>query len=91
MNYYKKAVELDPRFALAYAGLADCYVVYGDYGWLSTREAFRKAKEYAAKAIEIDPRIAEAHTSLAAVFAEFEWRWQEAENEYLQAIELKPS
>jgi adenylate cyclase len=91
VKYYEKAVKLDPRFALAYAGLADCYVIYGDSGWLSTREAFRKAKEYATKATDIDPRIAEAHTSLAAVFAEFEWQWHEAENEYVQAIELKPS
>jgi TolB-like protein/Flp pilus assembly protein TadD len=91
VKYFEEAVKLDPKFALAYAGLADCFVIYGDFGWLSTREAFGKAKEYATKAIEIDPSIAEAHTSLAAVFAEFEWRWHEAENEYMQAIELKPS
>jgi TolB-like protein/Flp pilus assembly protein TadD len=91
VKYFEEAVKLDPRFALAYAGIADCFVILGDYGWLNTKEAFGKAKEYATRATELDPRIAEAHTSLAAVFAEFEWRWHEAEDQYIKAIELKPS
>jgi TolB-like protein/Tfp pilus assembly protein PilF len=89
--YLEEAVRLDPKFALAYAGIADCFVILGDFGWLGTKEAFGKAKEYAMRAMEIDKTIAEAHTSLAAVYAEFEWRWREAEEEYKRAIELKPS
>jgi len=91
LKYFEVAIKQDPDYALAYAGLADCYVVAGSYGWLEPKEAFPKAKESATKAIEKNPEIAEAHGSLAAVFAEFEWKGKEAETEYKQAIELKPS
>ena len=63
-RYFDEAVKLDPRFALAYAGLADCNVVSPSYGWQMSREAFPIAKEYALRAIEIDPRLAEPHASL---------------------------
>jgi len=91
VRYFEEAIKRDPSFALSYAGMADCHVIYGDFGWMGTKEAFGKAREYATKALDIDPRIAEAHTSLAAVRAELEWRWQEAEVQYKAAIELKPS
>jgi TolB-like protein/Tfp pilus assembly protein PilF len=91
LKYFEEAIKQDPNYALAYAGLADCYVVAGSYGWLEPKEAFPKAKESATMAIEKNPGIAEAHVSLAAVFAEFEWKGEEAETEYKQAIELKPS
>ena len=88
---FEEAVKLDPKFALAYAGLSDCYIIYGDYGWASPKEASSKAKEYATKAFEIDSRIAEAHTSLGWVYTTHEWMWQEAEKEFIKAMELKPS
>ncbi|TLY14787.1 MAG: tetratricopeptide repeat protein [Thaumarchaeota archaeon] len=91
VTYFEEAVKLDPRFALAYAGLADCYVIYEDYGWLRPREANPKAKEYAMKALEIDPGLAEGHATLGMLYNYYEWRWDEAEKEFKRAIELKPS
>ena len=86
-----EAVKLDPRFALAYSALADCYHVYGNYGWWLPRESSPKAKENALKAIKLDPGLAEAHTSLAAVIGPFEHDWAGAEAELMRAIELNPS
>ena len=90
VRYFEEAVKIDPKYALAYAGLADCYVICGDYGWMSLQEARPKVKEYAMRAIELDPRLAEPHASLGEVY-ESEWSWREAETEYKTAIELKPS
>jgi adenylate cyclase len=90
-KFFEEAVKLDPKFALAYAGLADCYTIYGDYGWASPKEKYSKAREYSMKAIEIDPDIAEAHNSLAWVYTAHDWRWEEAEKEFSKAIQLKPS
>jgi TolB-like protein/class 3 adenylate cyclase/Tfp pilus assembly protein PilF len=91
VRYFEQAVKMDLKFALAYAGLADCYLIYSDYGWLRPREGNPKAKEYVLKAIEIDPRLAEAHASLGLLDTYYEWRWDEAEKEFKRAIELKPS
>jgi len=91
VKYYEKAVKLDPWFALAYAGLDDCYVVYPNYGWQMPREAYPRAKEYSLRAIEIDPRLAEPHASLAVVYSNYEYRWQEAEEEFKLAMGLKAS
>jgi adenylate cyclase len=90
-KFFEEAVKLDPKFALAYAGLADCYTLYGDYGWASPEENYPKAREYSMKAIEIDPDIAEAHTSLAWVCTAHDWKWEEAEKEFSKAMQLKPS
>ena len=91
VTYFQQSVKLDPNFALAYAGLADCYLVYSDYGWLKPGEGYPKVKEFSLKAIEIDPRLAEAHASLGWLYSTYEWRWLEAENQFRRAIELKPS
>ena len=91
VEYFEKAVKLDPKYALAYAGLADCYIIYGDYDWMEPKEAFPKAKEYMSRTIEIDPRLAEPHASLGVLYNSYEGRWQEAEKEFKRAIELKPS
>jgi adenylate cyclase len=89
--FFEEAVKLDRKFALGYAGLADCYINYGDYGWASPEEKYPKAREYSMKAIEIDPDIAEAHTSLAWVYTAHDWKWGEAEKEFSKAMQLKPS
>jgi TolB-like protein/class 3 adenylate cyclase/Tfp pilus assembly protein PilF len=91
VKYFEEAVKMDPKFALAYTGLADCYLIYSDYGWLMPREANPKARECALKAIEIDPRLAEAHASLGMLDYYYEWKWDDAEKEFKRAIELKPS
>jgi tetratricopeptide (TPR) repeat protein len=91
IKYFEQAVRLDAVYAPAYSGLADCYVIAGDYGWEKPDQAYPKAREFALKAIEIDSRLAEPHATLGLVYTNHEWRWQEAEKEFKTAIELKPS
>ncbi len=91
VKYFEKATQLDTKYPLAFAGLADCYVILGDYNWVEPREAFPKAREYAFKAIEIDPRLAEPHVSLGAVYNSYEGLWLKSEEEFKKAIELRPS
>lgn len=88
---FEGAVGLDPRFAPAYSGLADCYVTSSDYGWLNPSDALPKAKSYATRAVETDPTLAEGHSSLGAVLDYLDWNWTEAEKEFKRAIELRPS
>src|SRR5712692_415586 len=88
IEYFNQAIEKDPSFALAYAGLADCYVVPANA--LPPREAMPKAKAAAMRALELDETLAEAHTSLARVLAVYDWNWPGAEKEYKRAIELNP-
>jgi eukaryotic-like serine/threonine-protein kinase len=90
IEYFKQALEKDPQYALAYAGLADCYALLGEYGKLPMKESLPQAKDAAQKAIAFDQALAEAHTSLAAVH-EYEWNWEAAEKEYRLAIEMNPN
>jgi TolB-like protein/Tfp pilus assembly protein PilF len=88
---FNQAIEKDPGFALAYAGLADCYNGLGNLGYLAPKDVFPKAKEAATKALKLDDSLAEAHASLAyAVFA-YDWNWPEAEREFKRAIALNPN
>jgi eukaryotic-like serine/threonine-protein kinase len=87
-EYFDQAIEKDPSFALAYAGLADCYVVPASL--LPPREAMPKGKAAAMRALELDETLAEAHTSLGRVLAAYEWNWTSAEKEFKRAIELNP-
>jgi serine/threonine-protein kinase len=91
IDYFQKAIAKDPKYALAYAGLADCYDALAWYSEQPPKNYYPKAKEYALKALEIDESLAEAHTSLAAVLTNFEWDWRGAEKNYLRAIELNPN
>jgi TolB-like protein/Flp pilus assembly protein TadD len=91
VKYFEEAVKIDSRYAPAYTGLADCYVIYGDAAWLAMKQAFSKSEENARKAIEIDPRLSEAHASLGTIFTSYGWRWKDAEKEFKEAISLKPS
>src|SRR5262249_40780081 len=79
VDYFNQAIEQDPSFALAYAGLADCYVVPANT--LPPRESMPKAKAAAVRALQLDDSLAEAHTSLARVLAVYEWNWAESEHE----------
>jgi TolB-like protein len=91
IEYYKQAIEIDPDYALAYAGLADAYIFLAIHAPVAPKQVYTKAKEAALKALEIDDAVAEAHTSLATIRTIFEWDWEEAEKEYRKAIELNPS
>jgi len=92
IEYFKQAIDADPSYALAYAGLADAYVILGSFGiaTLPPGEAFPKAKAAAIKALEIDDSLAEAHASLAICLASYDWDWPAAEKEFKRSIELKP-
>ena len=87
---FRQAIEIDPLYALAYAGLADSYNLLGIYNVSAPREIFPKARAAAVKALEIDDTLAEAHTSLAHVLQYFDWDWAGAEREYRRALELNP-
>jgi serine/threonine-protein kinase len=87
--YFNQAIEKDPAYALAYAGLADCYVMGG--GASSGAEAFARAKAAALKALEIDETLAEAHTALAQAKLFHDWNAKAAETEFQRAIALNPN
>jgi serine/threonine protein kinase/tetratricopeptide (TPR) repeat protein len=91
-EYFEKAIEADPTFALAYSGLADCYNVFGAWesGLLPPNEAFLKARTLARQALEIDDRSAEAHASLGYALFNYDWDFAAAEKELQRAIELDP-
>jgi adenylate cyclase len=87
--FFEQAIEKDPHFALAYAGIAENYVLAADT-YIAPREAFSKAKEAAQKAIELDDSLAEAHASLGFVHYHYDWDWAAADKECRRAIELNP-
>jgi serine/threonine-protein kinase len=89
-NFFQQAIDKDPNYALAYTGLADCYTLRSDYGFLAPREGYALAKGAANLALKYDESLAEAHTSLASIKSVTDWDWQGAENEYRRAIELNP-
>ena len=88
ISYFNQAIETDPLYALAHAGLADCYVPLGYWTFLAPQDAFPRAKAAAAKALQIDGTIADAHTVLGGVNMCFEWQWQRSEADLKRAIEL---
>jgi tetratricopeptide (TPR) repeat protein len=90
VDYFNQAIELDPTYALAYAGLADSWFTMGWYRYMPAAEAFPRSKTAANKALQIDPKLAEAHVTIAMIKAVYEWDWAGAENEFKLAIELNP-
>ena len=91
ISYFEEAVRLDQQFALAYAGLAESYVLLNLYGSEYRRDAFPKAREAALKALSLNNTIAPAHTALAMVQLEYEYDWRAAEESYRKALELNPN
>jgi TolB-like protein/DNA-binding winged helix-turn-helix (wHTH) protein/Flp pilus assembly protein TadD len=90
-EYFQLAISKDPRYPLAYDGLADSYISLAVYGFSSPKEAYPRAKEAALKSLEIDGTLAETHTSLARIKAEYDWDWSGAESEFQRAMELNPN
>jgi serine/threonine-protein kinase len=90
IGYFQQAIEKDPTYALAYAGLADSYAVLFLHAGLPSRETFPKAKAAALKALEIDDTLAQAHATLAYTHQLFDWDFLAAEKEFRRAIELDP-
>lgn len=90
-EYFQLAIAKDPGYALAYAGLADCYTVLSAYAMTPPRESWAKAKAAAAAAIELDPELAEGHTSLGIIRAVVDWDFDTALNELQRAADLNPA
>ena len=88
---FKRAVALAPDFALAYAGLADAYLVLGIWGIRPADDTYRPALLAAEQALELDPDLPEAHTCLAEVLKGYRWDWEGAEQRYRRALTLDPS
>jgi eukaryotic-like serine/threonine-protein kinase len=88
IEYFQQAIDRDPGYALAYAGLADCYSLLSTLGTLPPKELLTKAKAAALKALKLDETIAEAHTALGFVKLIYEWDWGGVETEFKKAIEL---
>jgi serine/threonine-protein kinase len=91
LDYFQRAIALDPSYAAAYSGLADSYSILRDNGFLGPDESVPKAKAAGLKALEIDDNSAEAHTSLAHLMFLYEWNWSGAQREFRRAFELNPS
>ena len=91
IEYFKQAIKIDPEYALAYSGIADCFIVLGNHRYLPFAEAYSQAKENAMKAVQFDDGSAEAHTSLGWALFAADYDWKEAEKELRKASELNPS
>lgn len=90
IRHFELAIARDPRYALAYTGLADSYALQVDYRSVPVTEGFARAKMYARKALELDEELAEAHASLAWSLFIYDWDWEGAGREFRRAIELDP-
>jgi len=88
--FFQQAIDKDPNYALAYAGLADAYDRLGGFDALAPKEAFPQAREAAQKALQLDASLAEAHTALATVNFAYDWHFSVAAREYQRAIEINP-
>jgi TolB-like protein/DNA-binding winged helix-turn-helix (wHTH) protein/Tfp pilus assembly protein PilF len=90
-GYFEDAIQKDPKFALAYAGLADTYVYLAFAGALNRDQAYRSAKEALATALRLDDSIGEAYDTLGLLSWEFDWDWNAADREFNRALALAPS
>jgi DNA-binding winged helix-turn-helix (wHTH) protein/TolB-like protein/Tfp pilus assembly protein PilF len=91
VSYYQQAIELDPNYTLAYAGLADAYRGQTVGGEMPSSEVMPKAKAAALKAIELDDTLAEAHANLGHIYFWYDWNWNAAEKQHQRALELDPN
>jgi tetratricopeptide (TPR) repeat protein len=93
IDYFQQAIAADPQYALAYAGLADSYLLQGSSGYseLRPQEAMQKARTAAEHSLALDDTLADAHTSLGYVKLIYAWDWPGAEQEFHRALELNPS
>jgi eukaryotic-like serine/threonine-protein kinase len=91
IEYFQKAIEKDPGYALAYAGLADSYAVLSSYSIMSPAESFPRARAAARKALEFDDGLARAHATLGIALTDYDRNWSAAESEYKRAIDLDPN
>ena len=91
--YFQQAIEIDPSYAMAYAGLADAYALQGSllYMVFPPKEAMPKSKAAAIRALQLDDSLGEAYATLAYIETLYDWDWQKSENDFIRAIELNPN
>src|SRR5215213_9108526 len=89
-DYFQEAIERDPRYALAYVGLADCYHRFAQFRLAPTAEVIPKATEAARTALRLDETLAEAHATLGVINFRYLWDLAAADSEFRRAIELDP-
>jgi TolB-like protein/DNA-binding winged helix-turn-helix (wHTH) protein/Tfp pilus assembly protein PilF len=93
LDFFQRAVAIDPAFARGYAGLADTYALLGIAGidGMPVSQAMEDARAAATKALELDDNLSDGHAALAYVSATYDWNWEVAEREYQRALELNPN
>jgi len=91
IKYFELTLQKDPRYALAYYGLAEVFYAISYWANIAPNVAYPRAKEYAKKALEIDEDIGEAHAALGLIYTFYDWNWIEAKQELKKALELNPS
>ena len=89
--FFRRAIDLDPTYARAYAGLADCYLLLGGYSFNPQLEMGPKARALALRALELNPSLGEAHATLALTAQNMDWDWEVVESHYRQAVALSPN
>ena len=88
---FEQAIQKDPGLALAYVGLADCYLYMGSQRWIPPKEASEHAREALRQALELDETLGPAHSSLGWLSWRYEWNWPMAEREFRYALALSPN
>jgi TolB-like protein/DNA-binding winged helix-turn-helix (wHTH) protein len=91
IQYYQRAIEIDPIYAPAYLGLADCYRLLPLYGSMRPKEAYPEAKAAVIRALELNGMLAEANAELGQIKFMFEWDWSGPEQHFRRAMELNPN
>jgi len=90
LQFFQRAIDLDPGFALAHSGLADVNLIIGVYGLLPPKQAMASVKRSAERALQLNPSLCEPYCTLGYYYACFEWNWSEAKRCFLKSIEINP-
>jgi tetratricopeptide (TPR) repeat protein len=91
IEYFEQATASDPDYALAYAGLSDCYNLASAYGMIAPKESVPRAHQATQHALDLDPLLPEGHEALAHAKMLYDWDWAGAETSFSRAIELNPN
>ena len=91
IGYYEQALQIDPNYARAWAGLSEVHSAQADCGYVPVDEGYAKARKEAEKALELDPNLAEAHAQMGWIKMNYDWDWSGADAAYKRALELEPA
>jgi DNA-binding winged helix-turn-helix (wHTH) protein/TolB-like protein/Flp pilus assembly protein TadD len=91
LGFFQQATEKDPNYALAFAGITQCYIGFASSTSRTSKEDIAQAKAAAARAITLDDTLAEAHHALGEILLDYDWDWQGAEREFQRALQLNPN